>query len=165
MGGTLYQRIMVTLDGSELADVALPHVSTVAKSAGAAVVVMQVIDAVAQIMSQLASATIEPMPAGAVTAELAEESVAGQRAQAQTNLDKAKARLQADGIANVTTLIAAGRPGEAIVDAAAAQGCDLIVIATHGRSGLGRVLLGSVAEHVARHAEHAGVLLVRAPKK
>lgn len=161
----MYQKIMVTLDGSELADVALPHASTVAKSAGAAVVVMQVIDSVAQIMSQLAPATIEPMASGAMTAELAEELVAGQRAEAQANVDKAKARLEADGVANVTTLIAEGRPGEAIVDAAAEQGCDLIVIATHGRSGFGRVLLGSVAEHVARHAEHAGVLLVRAQKK
>ncbi len=161
----MYQKIMVTLDGSELADVALPHASTVAKSAGAAVVVMQVIDSVAQIMSQLAPATIEPMASGAMTAELAEELVAGQRAEPQANVDKAKARLEADGVANVTTLIAEGRPGEAIVDAAAEQGCDLIVIATHGRSGFGRVLLGSVAEHVARHAEHAGVLLVRAQKK
>ncbi|MBM4415987.1 MAG: hypothetical protein FJ035_07050 [Chloroflexi bacterium] len=39
-----------------------------------------------------------------------------------------------------------------------------MVIATHGRSGLGRALLGSVAEHVARHAKDAGVLLVRAQK-
>lgn len=161
----MYQKIMVTLDGSELADVAIPHASTVAKSAGAAVVVLQVIDSVAQIMSQLAPATIEPMPAGAITAELAEESVAGQRAQAQANVDKAKARLQADGIADVSTLVVEGRPGEVIVDTAAEQGCDLIVIATHGRSGFGRVLLGSVAEHVARHAQNAGVLLVRAQKK
>jgi nucleotide-binding universal stress UspA family protein len=155
---------MVTLDGSELSRAALPHASTVAKSAGAAVVVTQVIDSVAQIMSQLAPATIEPLPAGAITAELAEESVAGQRAAAQENLDRAAAQLRADGIASVSTLVVEGRAGEAIVEAAAAQGCDLIVLATHGRTGLGRALLGSVAEHVSRHAQHAAVLLVRAPK-
>ncbi|MBM4415988.1 MAG: hypothetical protein FJ035_07055 [Chloroflexi bacterium] len=70
-------------------------------------------------MSQLAPATIEPMSAGAVTAELAEASVVGQRAQVQANLDRAKARLEAEGCANVSTLIVEGRPGQAIVEAAA----------------------------------------------
>jgi nucleotide-binding universal stress UspA family protein len=46
-----------------------------------------------------------------------------------------------------------GRPDEEIVDAARASGADLIAMSTHGRSGLGRLLFGSVAEQVLRRAE------------
>jgi nucleotide-binding universal stress UspA family protein len=51
-----------------------------------------------------------------------------------------------------------------IIDTVEAQGCDLVVIATHGRSGLRRVVLGSVADHVVRHAHGAAVLIVRSQK-
>ncbi len=53
-----------------------------------------------------------------------------------------------------------GRVAEAIVDEARESGCDLIVIGTHGRRGIGRALLGSDAENVLRHAT-VPVLLVR----
>jgi nucleotide-binding universal stress UspA family protein len=60
----------------------------------------------------------------------------------------------------VETRCLAGGAWEGIVFAAKDEGCDLIVMGTHGRTGLGRVLLGSVAEQVVRHAPCA-VLVVR----
>lgn len=60
----------------------------------------------------------------------------------------------------VRFLVWEGDPGESIVDAAGAEEADLIVVGTHGRGGLGRVLLGSVSEHVVRHAP-VPVLVVR----
>ena len=160
----MYQKILLTHDGSDVTAAAIPHAITVANAAGAEVVVCQVIDSVAQIMSLMAPTTIEPLPAGGVTAEIAEESVAGQRAAAQQNLDAVKAALEAGGVSRVSTLVVEGRAGEAICTVAAELGCDLVVMATHGRSGISRVLLGSVAEHVVRHVKDGAVLLVHPQK-
>jgi nucleotide-binding universal stress UspA family protein len=60
----------------------------------------------------------------------------------------------------VRFLIWDGDPRDAILEAATAEGADLIVVGTHGRGGLERLLLGSVSEHVIRHAD-VPVLVVR----
>jgi nucleotide-binding universal stress UspA family protein len=60
----------------------------------------------------------------------------------------------------VTFLIWEGDPGESIVEAARAERADLIVVGSHGRSGVGRALIGSVSDHVVRHAP-CPVLVVR----
>ena len=52
--------------------------------------------------------------------------------------------------------------GDIILDAARADGAELIVMGTHGRTGIGRLLVGSVAEHVLRHAD-CPVVTVHAP--
>ena len=59
-------------------------------------------------------------------------------------------------------LVWEGDPGEAIVDAARAEGVDLIVLGSHGRRGVGRSFFGSVSDHVVRHAP-CPVVVVRAP--
>lgn len=61
----------------------------------------------------------------------------------------------------VTFLVWTGDPGESIVAAAEAEEVDLLVVGAHDRAALGRLLLGSVSEHVARHAP-CPVLVVRA---
>jgi nucleotide-binding universal stress UspA family protein len=53
---------------------------------------------------------------------------------------------------NVSFLVWTGDPGESIVSAAEAEAADLIVVGTHGRGTIGRLLLGSVSQHVVRHA-------------
>jgi nucleotide-binding universal stress UspA family protein len=53
---------------------------------------------------------------------------------------------------NVSFLVWTGDPGESIVSAAEAEAADLIIVGTHGRGTIGRLLLGSVSEHVVRHA-------------
>lgn len=60
----------------------------------------------------------------------------------------------------VSFLIWQGDPGEAIVEAATAERADLIVVGSHGRSGVGRFLIGSVSDYVVRHAP-CPVLVVR----
>lgn len=155
---------MLTHDGSDLAAAAIPHAVTIAAATGAEVVVSQVIDSVAQVISQTSIATIEPMPGGRITAELAEESVAAQRAAAQQNIEAVKAQLTTQGVKSVSTAVLEGPAGSSICDAATQLGVDMIVIATHGRSGLGRAVLGSVADHVVRHA-HCAVLVIRPEHK
>lgn len=60
----------------------------------------------------------------------------------------------------VSFLVWQGLPGPAIVEAAASEGADLIIVGTHGRRRLGRFVLGSVSDHVVRHAS-CPVLIVR----
>jgi nucleotide-binding universal stress UspA family protein len=67
-----------------------------------------------------------------------------------------------DDSINVEYVLAEGVPAEEIVTTAKDRGCDLIVMATHGRTGLGRLLLGSVAEEVMRKAP-CPVLTLKAP--
>jgi nucleotide-binding universal stress UspA family protein len=62
----------------------------------------------------------------------------------------------------VTFLIWQGDPGEAIVDAARSEAVDLVVVGSHGRGSMGRLLIGSVSDHVVRHAP-CPVLVVREP--
>lgn len=156
----MYQKILLTDDGSDVANAAIPHAITVAKATGAQVVLLHVIDSLVDIMMMMTPATIEPIPDGELTVQIAEEAVAGQRQAAEENLAKVRAQLEAGGVTGATELVVEGQPSEAIVNTANEQGCDLIVMATHGRGGLDRVLLGSVADHVVRHAKQA-VLLVR----
>jgi nucleotide-binding universal stress UspA family protein len=62
--------------------------------------------------------------------------------------------------ANATFLVWEGEPGEAIVAAADSENADLIVVGSHGRSGVSRFLIGSVSDYVVRHA-HCPVMVVR----
>ena len=86
---------------------------------------------------------------------------ASERADVEQHLEEAAARLRAAGIEKVSTLLREGRPGHEISEAAREEGCDVIVMSTHGRTGIPRVLLGSVASYVVHHAEGVAVLLVR----
>ncbi len=63
----------------------------------------------------------------------------------------------------VTFLVWTGDPGESIVAAAEAEEVDTVVVGAHGRGAIGRIVMGSVSEHVARHAP-CPVLVVRASK-
>lgn len=78
---------------------------------------------------------------------------------AQRSMDKAMIAFRTPGVA-LTGAVVCGDAREAIVDSATQRKADLIVMGTHGRRGLKRALMGSVAEAVIRHA-HCPVLVVR----
>jgi nucleotide-binding universal stress UspA family protein len=81
-------------------------------------------------------------------------------AECEKRLADAKKEAEAAGIARVQTQQLQGSPATEIVEFAKKHGFDLIVIGTHGRTGLQRALIGSVAEKVVRHA-HCPVLVAR----
>jgi nucleotide-binding universal stress UspA family protein len=81
------------------------------------------------------------------------------RAAEEQELDERSARARAAGVP-VTQILRRGRPDDVVPEVAAEVGADLVVIATHGRTGIRRFLLGSVAEHVVRRSP-VSVLVIR----
>jgi nucleotide-binding universal stress UspA family protein len=136
-------RILVPLDGSALAEVALDRAADLARGAASTIVLLRAAEA--HVLPGL-----DPTDAQVAVVREAEEYLAA-----------AANRLRAGGVKHVETSVWYGQPAESIVEAARARKADLIVMASHGRSGLGRLILGSVTESVLR-ATDTPILLVRA---
>ncbi|HEY0601700.1 MAG TPA: universal stress protein [Herpetosiphonaceae bacterium] len=145
------RRVLVPLDGSTFAAHALPLAHTIASATGATLILLTVASPTDDI--GLADGGIEPLWM------LAEEDAATQHAH--DSVEAAAQNLRAHGI-NVDTRWTAGDPATEIVDASTAEHADVIVMATHGRSGVQRLMLGSVAQEVLHLAEQP-LLLVRPP--
>lgn len=153
----MYRKILMTSDGSAMCEEAFPHVAHLA-AADAEVVVLSVTDSLERVLAHTSLGAAELAGPTAVT--VAADSVEAQRVEAQQYLERQAAELQALGLSNVTGRIESGSPGDEIVRIARDEGFELIVMATHGRSGWKRALLGSVAEHVIRNSPGVPVLLV-----
>jgi len=136
------KHILVTTDLSELADAALEPAASMARGAGAELTVFHTI---------ATEAPPKPDPKGAYykVALGLWETDQGVVADARRQLDERVARF-----ADVSAQGALGRgdPVAAVLAHIAAHGVDLVVISSHGRTGLKRMLLGSVAEEVARRS-------------
>jgi nucleotide-binding universal stress UspA family protein len=144
--------ILAPLDGSEVAEQALPLATAVAKAAGAELALVQSVFWV-----QMAGGGYPYGDGPVIQAdEMLEQAEAGARAY----LGEVEGRLKADGL-NVRSVIRFDPAADSILSAAEEEQADLIVMSTHGRSGLGRWVLGSVADRVLRGAT-TPVLLVRA---
>lgn len=146
----MYSRLLVPLDGSPTSLLALEHAAALARMSGGAVVLLHV---------------IEPMrhSSGFERPKVYIEDVRPRfLAAGQALLDEAAERLRADGIEVETVLLESSveRVSEQIAKQAEASRCDLVILGTHGRRGVGRLLLGSDAEAVARIAP-VPVMLVR----
>lgn len=148
----MYKRILVPIDDSQTARRGLREAITLATQQKATLCLVHVVDDFPLMLE---------MP-------VARDFVLYREAlctHGRRVLEDAKALAQSLGLEVETRLAepTRGRVSEAIVDEAKRSGCDLIVIGTHGRHGLGRALLGSDAENVLRHSP-VPVLLVRDPK-
>jgi nucleotide-binding universal stress UspA family protein len=135
----VYKRVLVTLDGSPVAEAILPFITQIAGPLDIEVVLLRV---------------VVPVPPQAVegTRHVTIEDVEERLAEAREYLMRQAAELTARGV-RVRTEVRRGDPVPEIAAAAAQVGADLIAMTTHGRSGLGRVLFGSVAEAVLRQVE------------
>jgi nucleotide-binding universal stress UspA family protein len=152
----MYRKIMVPLDGSELAECVLPHVEAIADGCRIQDIVL------ARVVEPY-----EPIRGKAYYSLLPEEHkedwkwVEEGKSAAEKYLHEIAGRLRVGG-RNVETKILVGRAAETLSDLASKGGIDLVVIATHGRSGVGRWLLGSTADRIMR-SSCVPVLMVRAP--
>ncbi len=146
---------MVTLDGSKLAECVLPHVEELAVGGmGEEVILVSVTERI----QGYRAVSDYSQPLGE---RLVPEAVGKKERQAQRYLSKVAKGLEARGI-KVQTEVLLGNPAEEIAFYAENKGCDLIVMASHGRSGPSRWAHGSVADKVFR-ASCVPVLMVRAP--
>jgi nucleotide-binding universal stress UspA family protein len=150
----MYKKILVPLDGSELAECVLPHVESIAKGCGVQNVVFLRV--------------VEPfyMPGGGTdggsfSAEDIKRINSETRAAAENYLSQLVSRIKYDGV-NVQSKVITGKAAENIAEYATKNGVDLITIATHGRSGVSRWVWGSVADRVLRSVV-IPVLVVRSP--
>jgi nucleotide-binding universal stress UspA family protein len=135
----MYKRVLVPLDGSEASESILPQVISVAKSSNAIVVLFQ------------AHETLEPHVREVMGEDIAQKLDTVTREDTQAYLDKIAGDLAAQGIRS-EIFLAKGKPAEAIIQYAATHAIDLIIMATHGRSGISRWAFGSVAEKVLRQS-------------
>jgi len=141
----LYERILVPLDGSELAQVALPYARELGGRMGSWITLMYVSESADDRYNDMHRQYMQDM---------VEATVQG----AEKYVDKAGGR-----DVRVDAVIAVGNPAEQIVDYAESQNMGLIVMTTHGRSGVKRWALGSVADKVVR-ATRRPVALIRAKR-
>ncbi len=151
----MYQKVLVPLDGSELAECSLPQIINLAKEGALGEVIL------------LHVAVLE-LPWQSINLD---DTGLGNRfdfnALRNSNLEKAKtyltgvqSRLAAAGLQAQIVTLEADRPAAAVLDYAREQGVDLLVLATHGYSGMKKMLLGSVAFKIL-HESPVPVLLVR----
>ena len=146
----MYSKIVVPLDGSENSERSLPHVTGLAKAAGSAVHLVQVITRAEELhMMGSAEASF------ALTEQyqtMADQLMASRMAEAERYLTGVQYRLEADGI-TVSGAVMEGAAAEKIVEYAVGEDADLIVMSTRGQGGIQRFLLGSVTDRVLRSAQ------------
>lgn len=161
-----FQKILVTHDGSKLASAALPYANVLAAQLRADVTLLQVIPTVTQEAAALIPIAVPPTVSSPVPANgnIAREIVRDKVKKARTELEELKTALEKNRIGKVSIIVKQGNAPSTIVKVAQQKQCDLIVISTHGRSGFGRALLGSVADHVIRHAP-CPVLVIHSRRK
>ena len=156
----MYGKILVPLDGSKLAEVVLPYVQELAQRFDSEVTLIQVIAPLSKLVAGTMPAGLEPTgAAAAVGVEAASEALKAEREGAHAYLEGVAGRLKAEKI-KVQAEIVEGTAGDTIVEYAHGHAMDLIAMSTHGRSGLLRLVYGSVADQVLRQAG-TPVLLIR----
>lgn len=141
----MFRKILVPLDGSALAEAILPQVTELARGLGAELLLLRV--AIAHVFPGM-----DPTAEEVRVVHEAEEYV------------EALAGRLADGGVRVRSAVRYGKPAAEIIEHIADNQVDVVAMSTHGRSGLSRLVMGSVAEEVVRNAG-VPVLLVRASGK
>ena len=146
----MYQKVLVPVDGSATSELGLQEAMKLARLTGASVRLLHVVDVLSLAI------------AGAGTAGVAGDMLAAVRESGRTILRRAEASVQAAQLTVDTVLHenTSGRVAEIIADEVTSWGADLVVLGTHGRRGVGRLILGSDAEQVLRLSP-VPVLLVR----
>jgi nucleotide-binding universal stress UspA family protein len=138
----MFKRILVCLDGSDLAEHVLPHVAEMAMQGPTNIVLLEVLPEHVE-----------------VTTGVTQRTPSSVQHHSEEYLQGLASPLAAAGV-DVTSVALIGRPEEAIIKYARDNQIDLIAMATHGRGGLQNTLFGSVAQHVLRESG-LPILLIR----
>ena len=141
-----YKRVLVALDGSTACEAVLRFLMEIAGPLDMTVMLLHV---------------LEPITPQVAEGTMVVDDIEARRHEAEEYLAPISAALRSQGV-DTAWAIRRGRPADEILAAAQEGGADLIAMATHGRTGLGRLLFGSVAEAVLRRAT-VPVLMIRSP--
>jgi len=145
----MYKKILVPLDGSKLAEAVLPHAQALAKSEGAEIVILRV--------PELPAADLFTRnPA------MAKKIVEDSEIETDKYLKAEVKKLSGKGV-TVSSLIREGPVPETILTAAKEAHADVIAMSTHGRTGLQRWLMGSVADRVVHYSKIPVMLIHPSP--
>jgi nucleotide-binding universal stress UspA family protein len=142
----MYARILIATDGSDLAGRALDHALQLAKLAGSEVTIVTVTEPATIIgggYASVAGGVVDPIP----------ELIEAQDKAARELLERAAKRAADQGVAAKTVLVDNSFAAEGIVTTANDVGAELIVMGSHGRRGLDRLLLGSQTNNVLAHTK------------
>ena len=150
---TQIRKLLVTTDLSEAAEVALPMAASLAQQLGATVSLLTVIELAPQLPPGVLG--LSPERTRALEDEVSE--------RVRAHLQELREQYLPDGTHTIVELAAGKHCADRICAVAEEGGYDMIVIATHGHGQLARILLGSIAERVVRHAP-CPVLTVSPPK-
>jgi nucleotide-binding universal stress UspA family protein len=142
----MYTNILVPLDGSAFAETALPHASALAAKFDCKITLVKVFETPHVYQSAVEQGVLMDIHEAAVK-------------DASDYLEAQKVKLAAAGLSVEVDFIEGGNVAAMILEAIEESGADLVVMSTHGRSGLDRWRFGSVAERVARHASVPVVLI------
>lgn len=147
----MYKRILIATDGSPLSNIAVKHGLSLAELSGATVIALKVVPRYPRSYFE-----------GGMPVDMTDvkriETQWGNAAQAM--VDKIKAQGAEQGVAVKAVIAKSDLVAEAVISAAKKHKCDLIVMASHGRKGIKRLLLGSETQHVLTHS-HIPVLVLR----
>lgn len=148
----MYQHILIATDGSELATKALEHGLDLAKREGARVTIVTVTEvwSAMEIAAKARQGRADPVGQFEQVAAVVAKGI----------LDDASERAGKSGVACDFVHVKDQHPADGIIKTANDKGCDLIVMASHGRRGIARVLLGSQAYEVLTHCR-VPALIVR----
>jgi nucleotide-binding universal stress UspA family protein len=148
----MYEKILIPTDGSELAEKAVHHGAKLAKHVGASVVIVTVTEmwSALDMAAKVDQGKTNPIELYEAAADKSASEI----------LAAAKAISEATGVKTETVHIRDREPAEGIIETVGKHGCDLIVIASHGRRGIGRMLLGSQTAEVLAFAK-VPVLVLR----
>jgi nucleotide-binding universal stress UspA family protein len=150
----MYRKILVPLDGSDLAECVLPHVESIARGCGAkGIILLRVIEPY--------EITPSSGDVGAVSEEEIKRANVRRRTEIEEYLAGVESRICSAGV-DIQKEVLIGKAAESIIDYANGSEIDLVTIATHGRSGVSRWVWGSIADRILRSA-CVPVLMIRPP--
>ena len=152
-----FSRVVVPVDGSPRAEEILPHVTLITKALGLAIDLVRVVPTWNEYLAMAA-------PSENYGSASFEEVSRYNQEEAARYLDRLKEDLSQQGVGPVETHCLRGDPASSIIDVASGTPDRLVAMTTHGRSGVGRWVLGSVADRVVRNSGDP-VLVVRAGER
>jgi nucleotide-binding universal stress UspA family protein len=147
-----FRRILLPTDLSEEGERAFPALAELARRYGTSILLLHVVEDIAVAPAGEAAAAVPPVVIPGVPQEMK---------RVRAVLEERKKKLGSNIDVAVDVIAAASVP-RAIAQHALEKGCDLIALSTHGRSGFRRMIMGSVAEAVLRHAKVPVLIFPRA---